>query len=279
MNPPNLLLPDRRLLAPIQPAAEPEPSLRQRVASVIDLTRHVICCPVGHHVEPETSHSLDCLKEMGFRVDMLYGASAIDITRSMAASTYLMDGLDSMLFVDSDMQFDAADALTLLLSDEPVVAGCYAAKKLGKGKLNCVFEPGLGKVKFGPWATELYPARCYGAGFMRIKMSALAQIKDRLGLEYCRIADTHGWPFFLPAVTTEDSELRYLGEDYAFCWRCREAGIQPMVDTSFRVWHVGSYRFGLEEAMGYYIQRQRNLECDFQHAVSADPVESLVATT
>lgn len=263
------------LLAPIE--QKPEPTLRQRVASVIDLTKHVICCPVGSHILPETSLLLDNLKAMGFRVDTMYGASAIDITRSLAASTYLKEGFESFLFVDSDMDMpNPADALRLLLSGEPVVGAVYAAKKLGKGKLNCVFEPGYGKISFGPKAPHLYPAKCFGAGMMRIKCSALNQIKDRLNLPYCRIADTHGWPFFLPAVTTEDDELRYLGEDYAFCWRCREAGIQPMVDTSFRCYHVGGYSFGLEEAMGIYIPRQENIEWDFQSGVTGDPMASHV---
>ncbi len=272
----------RPLLSPIQEVVQPSvsgPTLRQRVASIIDLAKHVICCPVGDHILKETSQVLDGLKEMGFRVDTIYGASAIDIARSGAASTYLKEGFDSFLFIDSDMWIEPPDVLKLLLSDEPVIGGCYAAKKLGKGQLNCVFEPGLGSLKFGPDAPRPYPARCFGAGMMRIKCSALNRIRDALKLPYCRIGPGHGWPFFLPVVTTEDDELRYLGEDYAFCWRCRESGIQPMVDTSFRVYHVGHQWFGLEEAMGQYIQRLRNIDCDFQMALTANPMDTFVAAT
>ena len=45
-----------------------------------------------------------------------------------------------MLFIDSDMLFAPEDAVKPLRSDEPVIAGAYAAKKLGNGQLNVAFE-------------------------------------------------------------------------------------------------------------------------------------------
>ena len=40
----------------------------------------------------------------------------------------------------------------------------------------------------------------------------------------------------------------YLAEDYAFCARARQCGIAIMADTSIRLWHVGTYRYGWEDA-------------------------------
>ena len=33
----------------------------------------------------------------------------------------------------------------------------------------------------------------------------------------------------------------------------------PKVDTSFRLWHVGDYAYGVEEAAGEYLPRSRNM--------------------
>jgi hypothetical protein len=85
-------------------------------------------------------------------------------------------------------------------------------------------------------------------------------MRDELNLPYCRMAHTHGWPFFQPTIVEEDGETRYLAEDYAFCWRCHQIGITPLCDTSFRLYHIGDYAYGWEEGAGDYIPRSRNLE-------------------
>jgi hypothetical protein len=57
-------------------------------------------------------------------------------------------------------------------------------------------------------------------------------------------------PYFQPLVF-EDPEVgwRYMSEDYSFCWRAREAGHKVMLDTSIRLWHVGSYTYGWEDVI------------------------------
>ena len=39
-----------------------------------------------------------------------------------------------------------------------------------------------------------------------------------------------------------------LSEDYSFCERARQAGFTVMADTRIRLWHVGTYRYGWEDA-------------------------------
>ena len=40
----------------------------------------------------------------------------------------------------------------------------------------------------------------------------------------------------------------YLAEDYAFCERARQCGYKIMADTSIRLWHIGEYAYGWEDA-------------------------------
>jgi hypothetical protein len=40
----------------------------------------------------------------------------------------------------------------------------------------------------------------------------------------------------------------YLADDYSFCERARQCGYKIMADTSIRLWHIGEYRYGWEDA-------------------------------
>jgi hypothetical protein len=62
-------------------------------------------------------------------------------------------------------------------------------------------------------------------------------------------------PYFQPMVVEEPARgasgphsYWSLPEDYSFCERSRQAGFAVMADTRIRLWHVGSYRFGWEDA-------------------------------
>ena len=222
--------------------------------------RHIVHVPVARFIELDCDHCLRALERTyGVRVDRSKGSSAIDIARNIRATDALVEGFESVLFIDSDMMFDPADAVRLFQSDEPVIAGLYAAKKLGNGQVNCNFDDGFTNVKIGPWADGPYPIKSVGAGFLRIKTSALKHVAKTLKLPYCNMAERRAYPFFQPIVVEIDGDPCYFGEDYSFIWRCREAGLRPVVDTSFRLWHIGDYAYGIEEAAGHYIERSRNL--------------------
>jgi hypothetical protein len=40
----------------------------------------------------------------------------------------------------------------------------------------------------------------------------------------------------------------YLGEDYAFCERARQAGHKVVIDSTIRLGHIGAYTYGWEDA-------------------------------
>ena len=52
----------------------------------------------------------------------------------------------------------------------------------------------------------------------------------------------------LPAEGTYSGGYWYLGEDYSFCERARQCGYKIMADTSIRLWHIGEYAYGWEDA-------------------------------
>jgi hypothetical protein len=49
-------------------------------------------------------------------------------------------------------------------------------------------------------------------------------------------------------VMESENGARYFGEDAAFCQRARDAGHRIMADTTIRLYHIGSYHYGWEDA-------------------------------
>jgi hypothetical protein len=225
-----------------------------------DLSRYLASVPVARFVELDCDHCLRQLEAKGVQVDRSKGASAIDMARNIRASESVRSGKhESILFIDSDMMFDPDDAIKLFRRPETVVAGVYAAKLLGRGQLNAHFGPGSRRIKLGPWADGLYPVQRMGGGFLRIKVDFLKRMIRELKLPYCRSGGTFAWPFFMPVVIEEEGESRYLTEDYAFSWRCEQMGEPILADTSIRLYHIGDYTYGWEEAAGQYVERNRNM--------------------
>lgn len=228
------------------------------------LAKSIVLVPFHTYIEADVDHALKLLQGLGVEIKSFKGSSAIDLTRNVAATKAMDDGFESFLFIDADVLFDPIDAIKMLCRPEPVVAGVYASKKMGNGRLNVHFDPAIGKVRFGPWADRLYPALKVGAGFLRVKTAVLRQMIEVLELPRCRMAEDYAYPFFMPFHAQEGGEERYFCEDYAFCHRLGQIGVPLMVDTSIRLYHIGGYAYGWEEARGAYIPRERNTELDFR---------------
>ncbi len=238
-----------------------------------DLACYIAHVPVARFIEMDTDACLRELETYGVQVDRGKGSSAIDQARCIRASHEVQRGAhDSMLFIDSDMKFEPKDAITLFRRPEPVVAGVYAAKCLGIGQMNAWFGDAK-EVKFGDWAPGLYPVKRIGGGFLRIKIDFLKRMIRELKLPYCRSGNTFMWPFFQPAVIEECGEHRYLTEDYAFAWRCEQMGVPILADTSFRLWHMGDYPYGIEEADGVYVPRAARYLYKVPDGVAPNPPE------
>jgi hypothetical protein len=208
----------------------------------------VVLVPHLNGIEGECEQGLGQLEAEGIHVIRRGGCSAIDVARNEMISDALHDGAQSMLFIDSDIGFDPADALRLFARPEPVISGVYAKK--GMRELASVFADGIKEVLFGPEAPAPYPLRYAATGFLRIQASVLRRMVDELKLPLCNTHWGRGlWPFFQPEVVPHGpGKFHYLGEDWAFSYRLSQIGITPLADTSIRLWHWGRYGYTWEEA-------------------------------
>jgi hypothetical protein len=220
-------------------------------------TQAVVLVPHMNGIEWECDQALHKLEQAGVRVARRPGCSAIDVARNEMLSEALHDGAETMLFIDSDIGFDPADALRLLARPEPVVTGVYAKK--GPREFASVFAGGVKDVQFGPEAAGPYPLQYAATGFLRVRADVLRRMIADLRLP---LVNTHWgrgvWPFFMPLIVPHGpNKLHYLGEDWAFSYRLAQIGVTPLADTSVRLWHWGRYGYSWEDA-GSTMNRYRS---------------------
>ncbi len=221
----------------------------------------VLCLALGP-IEHRTDESLRELERRGYKVWRSKGFSAIDQGRNVLAADALHQGYHETLWIDPDVAFEP-DAVERLRSHKlPIVAGIYPQK--GRRSLSCHVLPGTETITFGEDG-GLIEIEYAAAGFLLVRRGAYETIRERLALPPCNARFGRPfWPFFQPLVkqaavvrsathshpeATQLDELpQFLAHDFAFCERARQAGLKIMADTTLRLWHLGSYPYGWEDA-------------------------------
>jgi predicted O-methyltransferase YrrM len=211
-----------------------------------DPRRCVILVPFLGYIHQECDDGLKELERRGYAVRRVGGYAAIDQARNQMASDALRDGFEETLWIDSDIGFDPDTVERLRAHSLPIVCGIYPQK--GKRAVACHVMPGTQKLVFGQRGglVELLYA---GTGFLLVRREAYLTIQRTLKLPMCN--ERFGQPlipFFHPMIHPIDDGHWYLAEDYAFCQRARAAGLCIFADTSIRLWHIGPYRYGWEDA-------------------------------
>jgi hypothetical protein len=206
----------------------------------------VILVPVGGAIEPGCEDGLRELERRGYPVWRVRGYSAIDAGRNQMASDALAQGFDELMWIDSDIVFDADDVDKLRRHDLPLVCGIYPKKS--RRQFACAFLPHTRQVLFGAKGGLMEILYC-GLGFTLTRRVLYETMQRQLELPVCnRRFKEASVPYFAPLVEGKGEQAWYLNEDYAFCKRARRCGFHVMADTSIRLWHVGSYRYGWEDA-------------------------------
>ncbi len=202
--------------------------------------------PAGGAIEPGCELGLQALERRGYQVRRVAGFSAIDFGRCVMASAALRAGFEELMWIDSDVAFQAADVDRLRAYGLPIVCGLYAKK--GRREFACDFLPGTGPVVFGQGG-GLLEVKYVGFGFTLVRRGVFERMRQQLGLPECnqRFGSTI-YPWFLPLVADDGPGKWYLAEDYAFCERARQCGFRIMADTTIRLYHVGGYGYGWEDA-------------------------------
>ena len=215
----------------------------------------------GHEI-PVTTH-------------FLFNESLIQRARNYVVDEFLRSECTHLMFIDSDIGFDARDVMMLaaLASDESrydVIAGPYPKKVIAWEKIKQAVDRGVADVEprnlerfvgdfaFNP-VPEIEKFRVdepvevmeAGTGFMMIKRSTFERFAEKYP-ELSYVPDHQRSDHFdgqreihlyFDSVI-DDDERRYLSEDYHFCKMVRAAGMGVYLCPWMKLQHVGHYVFG-----------------------------------
>lgn len=204
----------------------------------------------------------------------LFNESLVQRARNYCVDEFLRSECTHMMFIDSDIAFQAKDVLALLalqISDPEkynIVTAPYTKKTIAWEKIKMAVDQGRGE---NPFDLQHYAADFVfnpvkeitefridepvevmesGTGFMLIPRSvfekyAKAYPEYSYKPDHARTANFDGsreiMAYFDCGIDPETR--RYLSEDYFFCQNARKAGIAIHMCPWIELQHIGSYMF------------------------------------
>lgn len=158
--------------------------------------------------------------------------------RNRLVKSFMESDCTHMLCIDSDLGWHADSVVEMLKKDMEFIAGVYPARGIEKVfTFRPIFKED-GSVVNDP-VKGLLKMQAIPAGFMLLKRSVLEKmIACRPDLEFIpkdpKAASGHA------LFNTEIYEGEFWGEDYIFCLRAQDAGIDIWVDPMLQFNHAGT---------------------------------------
>lgn len=176
----------------------------------------------------------------GFKADIRIacGGSLLVHDRNTILNVFMESDAEYLLCVDSDLGWQPEAVLRLIQADKEFSGGCYPARIGGGFHFRPAFNPDKSIVldkENGLLKMEYIPA-----GFMLLKRSAVEKMQRHFSHLYYEPKDPRN-PH-KPGYMLFDLEVykgEFWGEDYVFCRRAGEAGVDIWIDPAFHFNHAG----------------------------------------
>ena len=173
------------------------------------------------------------------RLAPLVGDSLVSRARNRLAAKFLETDCTHLLFLDTDLVFNADHVSRILSHNIPFCIGLYPKKQ---DKLAWVCNT---RADFPPRDPETGLQRILygGTGFMLIGREVFEAIIEKFpDIRYDPDSGEEDIPlydFFKVGVHPEGGKRRYLSEDWFFCQMAMEAGFPLFADTNIVLKHCG----------------------------------------
>ncbi len=166
---------------------------------------------------------------IGYTHSFIIGDALVHDARNRLVAWFMAnEEATDMLFVDADIWWDPWDAVKLAKAPQEVIGGAYPQKR---DDLELYNVSGL-----RPTSTELIEVDYLGAGFLKIKRSAIRTlIEKHKDLRYQGGDESDCYGLFDAPIA--DGKLT--GEDAMFCRRWRDAGGKVFMYPNMEFGHVG----------------------------------------
>jgi hypothetical protein len=209
------------------------------------------------------------------KFSFLFNESLITRARNYLVDEFLRSDYTHMLFIDSDINYNAQDVLALMALDKDVIGGPYPKKSINWNNVaaaarahpdmeprqlenlvgDYVFNVVKGTKQFT--VTEPLEVMEIGTGYMMVKREVFEKMEKqypsiRYKPDHVGQANFDGsryiHAYFDTVIDTKDSITgggsdRYLSEDYMFCQMWRKMGGQIYLCPWMKTQHIGSYAF------------------------------------
>lgn len=181
-------------------------------------------------------------QKYGFTVHLAHisGSSIITRARNMLVKQFLDSDCTDLLFVDADINFRAADVLRILAvsCDKDVVCGSYPRRGGKTAFFTDIDYDENGSLVFDD---SLLRVQRIGTGFMLIRRHVLGRLVQNHP-EWAYHVDLDNSTHY-SIFDFKSTPQGYMGEDYLFCDRVREAGMKVHLDPEINLGHYGQQEF------------------------------------
>lgn len=209
------------------------------------------------------------------RLFFIFNESLITRARNYLADEFLRSDMDYLMFIDSDIHFEAQDILVMMhyAIEHPemeILCGPYPKKVISWEKIKAAVDKGfadqnpnildefVGDYVFNPTdditqfrIDEPVQVKEGGTGFMLVQRSAFTKMdmaypELMYKPDHVRTVNFDGSREIMAYFDTviDPKSKRYLSEDYMFCQWARNAGAQVWMLPWIKLKHAGNYVFG-----------------------------------
>ena len=189
-----------------------------------------------------------CVQATKYGVDIqicnISGCSVVSRVRNLIAKDFLDSDCTDLMFIDSDINFNAGDIFRLMAWNidpkKGIVAGIPVARKKGKTYISTLDTDEEENILMNHMG--LVKAKRVATAFMLIRREVFEKMYEahpewryhdekKIGDEMIAFFD-----FAL-------KDGNYIGEDFLFCDRARELGFEVWIDPTIKLGHVGVEEF------------------------------------
>jgi len=205
----------------------------------------------------------------------IFNESLITRARNYLADEFLRSEYDYLMFIDSDIHFEAQDILVMshFMTNNPemeIVCGAYPKKAISWEKIKLAVDKGfadsnpntleefVGDYVFNPAdgveqfrIDEPVEVKEGGTGFMMINRTTFEKFKQKYPdqsykPDHVRTKNFDGSREIMAYFDCKIDPVskRYLSEDYMFCQWARDAGAKTFMLPWIKLKHSGHYVFG-----------------------------------
>ena len=168
------------------------------------------------------------------------GCSIITMARNALVNEFLKTDAEELLFIDADVIVEPDDVMRLLAqsADRDILCGMYPRRASDKNFFLDLYRDANDELVFdGP----LLRVNRVGTGFMLIKRHVIEQL-IAIHPEW-NVENRSGDGYVSAVFDFAIKDGKYVGEDYLFCDRARQAGFKVWVDVEICLPHVGVEEF------------------------------------